>query len=415
MAASRSSPSEVTVREVQDLAAEWARGLDVIAAEMYAFLAERIPEATADEEISALTLASCTSNVEALLSMIRHGIPASATEAPVTALEHARKMAARGGEMDATLRFYRLGHAYFWERFSADLVDAVPDRDRLVVAMRETAAFAFDYIDSVSARVGAEHIAERERRQRRAALLRADVARAILAGEEIDRETAERTLGHPLGGRQLALLCWTEGDPGPLEKAAVAIARAAGVPRPLLLADGPRVLGAWLALSGPADPDLTALAAVAREAAPEVHVVTGEPGVGVEGFRRSREQAERARRVVTLARRRAPTLTAFADLALVDLLSRDLPAAKAFVERELGDLGGAGASQERAREALLAVVAPHGGLAIAARDLGVHRNTVLQRVHRAEELRGRPATERPTELHAALVLAAVLGAELLEA
>ncbi|MEV4420725.1 helix-turn-helix domain-containing protein, partial [Patulibacter sp. NPDC049589] len=90
-------------------------------------------------------------------------------------------------------------------------------------------------------------------------------------------------------------------------------------------------------------------------------------------------------------------------------LSRDLDAARAFVTSELGGLAGGGATGERSREALLAVVAPQGGLAAAARVLGVHRNTVLQRVRRAEELRGRPATERPAELHAALLLAAVLG------
>ncbi|MBA2348660.1 MAG: hypothetical protein H0V81_10235, partial [Solirubrobacterales bacterium] len=202
-------PSEVTISEVRELAAVWARDLDTLAQEMYAFLTARIPEASADPEIAGLTLASCASNVEAVLSMIRHGIPASATEAPVAALEHARRMAARGGGIDATLRFYRLGHAFFWERWSAALVEAVPEPDRLVVAMRETAAFVFDYIDSISTRVGAEHVAEGERRQRRAAIVRADVVRAVLAGEEVDREAAERALGHPLTGGQLALVCWT--------------------------------------------------------------------------------------------------------------------------------------------------------------------------------------------------------------
>lgn len=412
MATPSHHPVEVTVPEVRELATAWARDLDVIAAQMYEFLADRIPEATADDEISALTLASCSSNVEAVLSMIRHGISASATEAPVAALEHARRMAARGGSMDATLRFYRLGHAYFWERFSADLVAALPDRDRLVVAMRETAAFMFDYIDSVSARVGTEHIAERERRQRRAALLRADVTRSILAGEKVDRETAERTLGHPLTGTQLALVCWTDGDPGALEKVALAVARTAGVSRPLLLADGPRVLGAWLALPTASPPDLASLRAVAAEAAPDAHVALGEPSTGIEGFRRSRDQADRARRAVGLTQRRAPTFTSFTDVALVDLLTGDLAAAKAFVRNELGALAAADVAAARAREAMLWVVAPHGGLATAARELGLHRNTVLQRVRRGEQLRGAPTTQRPAELHAALLLAAVFGADL---
>lgn len=415
MASSSPSPAEVTVPEVRELAAAWARDLETVAEEMYAYLAARIPEAGADEEIAGLTLASCASNIEAVLSMIRHGIPASATEAPVAALEHARRMAARSGGIDATLRFYRLGHAFFWERWSAALVDAVPDRDRLVVAMRETAAFVFDYIDSISARVASEHLAERERRQRRAAIVRADVVRSILAGETVDRAGAERALGHQLSGPQLAFVCWTEGDPAALERAALALAAACGCGRPLLLADGPQALGGWLALASGAGERASAdLAGAAAAAAPEVHVALGGAIAGVAGFRTSREQAERARRVTTLTGARPPSLTPFADVALVDLLSRDLEAARAFAQAELGGLAGGGVAGARARDALLAVGAPGGGLAAAARALGVHRNTVLQRVRRAEELRGRPVTERPAELHAALLLAQVLGAAVLD-
>ncbi|UTI66312.1 helix-turn-helix domain-containing protein [Paraconexibacter antarcticus] len=405
-----SPPSEVTISEARELAGAWARDLDVIAREMFEYLTARIPEASADPEIAGLTLASCASNTEAVLSMIRHGIPASATEAPVAALEHARKMAGRSGGIDATLRFYRLGHAFFWERWSAALVDAVEDRDRLVTALRETAAFVFDYIDSISARVGAEHIAERERRQRRAAIVRADVVRAVLAGEDVDVAAAERALGRPLAGPQLAFLCWTTGDPAPLERAALAVAHAVGTARPLLLPDGPNALGGWVApAAARAVPPPDLLLAAARDAAPEAHVALGEVAAGLAGFRSSRRQAERARRIAVLAERRAPSVTRYADVALADLLARDVEAARAFVAAELGGLAAGDPAAARARAALREVVAPQGGLAAAARALGLHRNTVLQRVRRAEELRGRPATERPAELHAALLLADVLG------
>ncbi len=407
-------PNEVTTREVRDLAAAWSRNLDSLAQEMYAFLTARIPEASADEEIAGLTLASCASNVEAVLSMIRHGIPASATQAPVAALEHARKMAARGGGIDETLRFYRLGHAFFWERWSAALVEAVPERDRLVVAMQETAAFVFDYIDSISTRVGAEHVAEGERRQRRAAIVRADVVRAVLAGEEVDRDAAERALGHQLTGGQLALVCWTAGDPTALERAALAIAQAADAGRPLLHAEGPGALGVWLRPAG-TGPETEVLLAALHGTASEVHVAVGTVGEGVAGFRASRLEADRARRVAGLLGDRAPSVTVYAEVALVELLSADLDAARSFVAAELGGLAAPGDAPARARAALLEVVAPHGGLAVAARALDLHRNTVLQRVRRGEALRGRPATERSAELHAALLLVRVLGAAVLPA
>jgi hypothetical protein len=67
----------------------------------------------------------------------------------------------------------------------------------------------FAYIDAVSARVSAKLIAERERRQRRAAALRADVVRAVLAGEPVDPVAAERALAHPPIFRPIPRL----GDP----------------------------------------------------------------------------------------------------------------------------------------------------------------------------------------------------------
>lgn len=318
-------PPPISAPEVRRLAGEWARGLDDVAREMHAFLTARIPQVSGDPEISDLTLASCASNVEAILSMIRHGIPGSATEAPIAALEHARRMAARGHGIDATLRFYRVGHAYFWERWSAELVGAIDDRERLVTAMRETAAFVFHYIDEVSGQVSTEYLAERERRQRRAAVVRADLVRAVLAGETVDR-----------------------------------------------------------------------------------------PGAGIDGFRASHDQARRARRVAELIGGPSPALTAYRDVALIDLLSRDLDAARAFVRAELGELAADDPATRRDRRTLLAVVAPNGGPGVAAHELEVHRNTVLQRVRRAEALRGRSIQERPTELLAALVLADALDRTVLD-
>ena len=397
---------------------------------MYAFLAERIPAARSGE-LAGLTLASCSSNIEAVLSMIRQGIPAAATEAPVAALEHARRMAARPGGVDELLRFYRLGHAYLWTHWSAALVAAIPDRDELVIALHESSAFVFDYIDSVSARVAAEHIAERERRQRRAAIVRADVVRSLLAGETVERRAAERALGHALDGPQLAFVCWTTGEPSGLERVALAVGRALGRARALLVEDGADAIGGWVRPSSDAATrdgttrDATSRDAAARDAATEavaavldqlgepVHVAIGRPAAGVDGFRSSRAQADRARRVTTLAGTAAPSVTPFGAIELVDLLSADVDAARAFVAHQLGGLADGSAAALRAREAMLLTVAPGGGVAEAARRLGLHRNTVLQRLRRGEELRGRSSEDEPRELYAALLLAAVLPARLL--
>jgi DNA-binding PucR family transcriptional regulator len=114
-----------------------------------------------------------------------------------------------------------------------------------------------------------------------------------------------------------------------------------------------------------------------------------------------------------LSGRAAPSITEFSDVALVDAISRDLDAARAFVAAQLGDLARDDVKERDERAALLAVLDAQGSFATAARGLGIHRNTVLQRVRRAEVRRGRPATIKIAELHAALVVCDVLGASVL--
>lgn len=103
------APVEITVPEVRVVAAGLLSEVSTLAQSMLEYLLERIPEAGGDPEIEGLTLGSCSSNIEAALSMLRHGIPVSATEAPVTALEHARAMAARGHSVDVMLRLRECG------------------------------------------------------------------------------------------------------------------------------------------------------------------------------------------------------------------------------------------------------------------------------------------------------------------
>ncbi len=399
--------SDADLADVIALAAAWHRRIAEIAEDMYQHLASRIPVAAADPAIAQLTRASCTSNIESALSMLRSGIPASAAEAPVTALEHARAMAQRGADIDATLRFYRLGQGYFLQRWTADLSDAIDDQQRLLVALNQTAAFMVEYIDIVSSRVSAEHLAERERRQRRAAVLRADVIRALLNEDVVDVDVAgaERALAHRLDRPQLAFVCWCSGDPAQLERAAGSIADALGADRPLLLPDGPFSLGGWVSPASGMTVDRDALDRAVAASGPDVAAAFGTLAGGVEGFRGSRRQADRARRIAELAGTRVARCVHFDDVALLDLLSRDLDAARAFVRDELGGLGAHEPAIRTIRQTTLAVLTPRGGIAAAARDLHLHRNTVLQRLHRAAALRGRPIDERPAELHAALLLA----------
>ncbi|WP_406276926.1 helix-turn-helix domain-containing protein [Nocardia sp. NBC_00881] len=397
----------------RDVAASLLADVSGLADDMLGYLVERIPEIGGDAELRGLTLGSCSSNLEAVLSMVRHGIDIAAVEAPVTALEHARAMASRGHSVDVMLRFYRLGHEFFTEKLSESLTDLIDDPAVALRAFVDLEQFGFRYIDRISSLVAAEYVAELDRRQNQARAERAEVVRALLAGERVDVARAERVLGHRLTGRQIGFVCWADDRSVDLEGFARQVGRLLGAGHSLVVADGPLAVWGWASVAGEVRTSLTGMATEFRGDSRNFHVAVGSPHPGAAGFRTSHLEAVRTRRVIELSGRVAPTITEFSDVALVDAISRDLDAARAFVTAQLGALARDDVKERGERAALLAVLDAQGSLATAARALGIHRNTVLHRVRRAEERRGRPATIKTAELHAALLVCDVLGTPVL--
>ncbi len=395
------------VTAMRAVAADLAVHVTVHADAMLAYIVDRIPEAGADDELRGLTLGSCSSNLEAALSMVRHGIDVGAATAPVTALEHARAMATRGYSVDVMLRFYRMGHAYFSERVLPQIIDLVPDPLVALPVVADLQRYAFAYVDRVSSEVAAEYVAELDRIQNRARAARTDAVRALVDGADVDLRRAEQTLSHRLTPWQTAFVCWTAREDVDLARLGHVVGVVLGSRHPLLVPDGAQALWGWVATpTGPRIGEL--LARLGEEVPGSIQVTIGSPAPGAAGFRASHLEAQRARRVAELSGRGA-AVTSYAEVALADVMSGDLDLARSFVVAELGALAVEGRREDQEREALLAVLDAQGGLAAAAEALGVHRNTVLQRLRRAEERRSCPATERVAELHAALRLAQALG------
>ena len=399
---------ESVVIELRRTAAELLGNVSSYADDMLDYILERIPEAGADDDLRGLTLGSCSSNLEAALSMVRHGIDVSAATAPVTALEHARAMAARGYSVDVMLRFYRIGHAYFSERILTGITDVVPDPGLALAVVANLQRYAFAYVDRISSEVAAEYVAELDRMQNRVRAARTDAVRGLIAGDQIDLGRTERTLSHRLTGWQTAFVCWTDRDDADLARVGTAVGAHFGSPHPLLVPDGAQALWGWVSTTRAPDVAPEDLAPLADQIPKTVRISIGTPAQGPGGFRDSHAQAQRGCRIIELSGRGAP-VTSYAEMALVDTMSGDLDLARAFVATELGALAVKGRREEEERRTLLAVLDAQGGLAAAAEELGLHRNTVLQRMRRAEERRGRPATDRVAELHAALRLVHVLG------
>lgn len=318
------------------------------------------------------------------------------------------EVVARGIGVEHMLRSIHIAHAAATEVLLDAAERAIPEPQRFS-EMRRINHLLFGIVDVVTAYMSTEYARAHEAWLTSSTALRMEIVEDLLSGKEIPLERATRVLGYDLSRWHLAVIAWTSGDnpanATQLHTVAAEVLAAAGCVSTLVLPVGAHRMWAWGSRTAlppmPAD-------AVAVVPPPGVRVSTGLGGMGIDGFRRSHHQANDAARVGTMSIH-DEWLLRYDDLDFVAMLSADLAAAGEFVVRELGALAGPGESVAVVRHTLKCYLDRDRSLAGTADHLHVARNTVAYRVRRAEELRGRPSSERRLQLHAALVLAHELG------
>ena len=393
---------------VQDLAAELLARTPELARGMADHLYATIPElaATEDGDLMVDLMASAEANLRQVLWVLKHGAGVDEVGLPPEAAAFMRANVRRGIPLPAELRAYRLGHAWLWDRWARALQERIADPEELIAAQEISSACIFAYIDRVSDQLVEEYGTERERMMRGAAQLRAETVRAILAREPLDEETLPGRLGYDVRRWHVAMRVSSgTSEVRGLERAAREAPAALGPGEPLVVPSGAASLDVWTGAYAPAD-----TRALARYEPPEgVRVAFGKPARGLDGFRRSHQEAVQAARVGSLAGSGGGAVIDYAQVELVSLLACDLPRAREFVASRLGPLAAPGEPTQRLRETLRVFLAMGGRSARAAKELYVHQNTVAYRIKRAEELLGRRVTEDPVELICALALADTLG------
>lgn len=319
-------------------------------------------------------------------------VPANDGEAPLAV---ARDLIRRGLD-ESSLDAYRIGQsvaARLWTQIACTLTSEPEElRELLDVSLRSIAAFIDATVASISARMRAERI----ELTRGTHAERREVVTLLLDGAPITRRRAEARLGYALERLHTAAVVWTDdpdADLGQLDRAVDALTAAADDVRPLSVIASAATRWVWV--HGRPDP---AELRAALDRLPAVRVALGPAAAGVDGFRRSHLDALTTQRM--LARlTSAQRLASHDEVELVSLLTHDQERADRFVKRTLGDLE---AAPPEITEAVRALLAAQGNTSRAAARLFTHRNTLLRRLTRADQLLPRPLVEHPLEVGAAL-------------
>jgi hypothetical protein len=335
-------------------------------------------------------------SIQAEIRALRDGrLPSELTAADA---EFAHEAARIGAPVSSLSWGFRASHQRQWEQWFELVESHEQDPGRRREMLARGSAFFFAYTDRMVQMVTEEYARERERLLRSTEQRRFHLVRELLDGTPVD----SASLGYDLGAWHLGIVVW-----GPAAGEAVQALAAALGRRLLLVGVVEDTYWAWihfLDTPGPADVDGAARLLPKGRA----RLAFGGAHQGPTGFRQTHREARDAHRVALGS---DGEVTRYEEVALVVLAARDEEAARAFLACELRGLEGSDVRTWRLRQTLATYLACGLNAAATAHRLGVHEQTVTNRLRAIEERTGRVVLERHAELATALRLRGLLDRE----
>ncbi|NMO04679.1 PucR family transcriptional regulator [Gordonia sp. TBRC 11910] len=302
------------------------------------------------------------------------------------------------GHTEANVDAYRLGQNVAWRRWMKIAFALTSNIDDLRDMLDVTAQTIGTFVDATISALTAEIASERDRMTRGREAARLDAVSGLIAGGRVDRASAELIPGYRLDQVHTAIVVWTT-DPSPrlseLERTVDDLAKhlgAAGVVR--IVASAGTVWG-WL--GGVTQDRLRDVGRIV-DARTDWQIAIGSTGPGLDGFRTSHLDAVRTQHMMA----RLDTdhsVGTFADVEGVLLLAASPDQANRFVAHTLGPLE---TGYPELREAVRAYLAEQCNASKAADRLFTHRNTLLRRIKRADELLPRTVADNALNIGMAL-------------
>ena len=372
-----------------------------------------IAELRGDAQLLQLLRDSIEGNVATVFSAIRHRIPIEKVELPTAAVEHARRLAQRGTTVNALVRAYRLGHKAVLDEVLEEIRASDLEPPLSLAVFSQISEVTFGYIDWITQQVVSTYQSEHDRWMESQNSLRAVRVRELLDGADFDIDAVTTAIRYPLRRTHIGVVAWRDeggggDDLAPMERCVDQLAESAGARESCLYLSVDRLTGwAWIPLMADAAAGaVDRLRAFAETQSSAPWIATGTPLPGVEGFRRSHQQAREAHAVAVASGSNARRVTAASDpgLAAAALIGSNLVAAQVWVAEVLGPLACRTENDERLRETLGVFLRAGSSFKAAAEELHLHSNSVKYRVQRAVDRRGRPITDGRLDVEIALLL-----------
>lgn len=298
---------------------------------------------------------------------------------------------------------FRIAQTVGWRLWMGVAFGLTSDPDELRELFEVTYRSISEFVEATSAGIAAQMQRERDELARGTHAERREVTALILDGAPISRQRAEARLGYALNRTHTAAVIWSDepdGDLNRLDRVVDAFGRAAGFARPLTVIAGAATRWVWVANAANTTLDVEQVEQAVRDV-PGARIAIGAAATGIEGFRRSHLEALTTQRMVAGLNSRQ-RVALFADIQLIALIAQNPEAANDFIKNTLGDFESAGAELHKT---VLTFVNEQCSIGRTTKVLYTHRNTLLRRLDRAQQLLPRPLDH--SSVHVAVALEAL--------
>ncbi len=298
---------------------------------------------------------------------------------------------------------FRIAQTVGWRLWMGVAFGLTSDPDELRELFEVTYRSISEFVEATSAGIAAQMQRERDELARGTHAERREVTALILDGAPISRQRAEARLGYALNRTHTAAVIWSDepdGDLNRLDRVVDAFGRAADFARPLTVIAGAATRWVWVANAANATLDVEQVEQAVRDV-PGARIAIGAAATGIEGFRRSHLEALTTQRMVAGLNSRQ-RVALFADIQLIALIAQNPEAANDFIKNTLGDFESAGAELHKT---VLTFVNEQCSIGRTTKVLYTHRNTLLRRLDRAQQLLPRPLDH--SSVHVAVALEAL--------
>jgi DNA-binding PucR family transcriptional regulator len=299
---------------------------------------------------------------------------------------------------DGTLRAaYRAGEQAMWSIWMKLAFSSGATPEVLLPALDHASRSLARWVEATSSAL--TELLDRERRTLFGdeQVRRLELVNLIVGGSPIPQHELERELGYLLSPAHMGVVLFTPAeaaDRARLVQVANVISRMTESAGQLIVHASSSSLWLWVAPRVPLTP---ALLGRSFSAQPDVRIAFGPVDNGVDGFRLSHQRALEVQRL--LQNHHTERVAFHTDVAGVLLLAQDERRLREFVHLTLGALV-SGAPE--LRETLRMFIRLQYNATQTSATMFAHRNTVLQRVHRAEQLLPVPLDRNGSDVGLAL-------------